>query len=169
VGRLAKRAVLGGVCGFGVVGALLLSATAAGLGEQRSAAAEASLQTRGCKMNAIVTSRAWARPWGLDQLSGNGVIYVRLARWPASRLDNGSLLHKLPWLFQDVLIGGGHPQFSVHGADGNQVGTLSSPDTPVTRGNAVLMRTSLVVPRVGCYRITVRIGRKVFVATQHVY
>ncbi len=37
MGRLSKRAVLGGVCGFGVVGALLLSATAAGLGEKERA------------------------------------------------------------------------------------------------------------------------------------
>ena len=168
MGHLSKRALLGSVCGFGVVGALL-AATTAGLREPQSAAAEASLQAQGCEMSATVTPRAWARPWGLDQLSGNGFIYVRLARWPASRLDNGSLLHKLPWLFQDVLIARGHPKFSVRAANGNQVGSVSSPDLPVTRGNAVLMRTSLVVPRAGCYHVTVRIGGKVFVATQNVY
>lgn len=117
------------------------------------------------------TVAPWAKATGIDKLSGNGRIYVRLPRWRAARQANGRLHHKMPWLFSPTVFTTTVPvRFTVRNAAGARVGSLGSVN-PITlgAGGSGAWPTTLNVPTPGCYRLTAQARQIRYTATLRVY
>ena len=85
LGRVAPG-ILASLLIAGALGASSLAATKGHAGGKNDRLG------KGCRLSPIVVPKSWARAWEYDQLSGDGTVYVRLARWRAQRLPDGSLV-----------------------------------------------------------------------------